>query len=534
MTVALIGVFIACVLTIASRGVPRVFFPKPLGSDVAFHLRRAQRIADNGFRLPESDNRILYSNSETYPFIYHFLLAHFRGGRFAAERLTGAVADGMQVALAGFLAWYLHAVLDLPEAGRGWTAVSAAFLTAFAPSFVAALAGPRAYTGSPRVFGQLLFTIACAGMILAEVDGAPLWLVATVLSVGILVVTSKFANQHLMATAAGLLVAGAWSALAAILAGILLCVLLWRERALDVIRGQIAHSFTYYTRLQKPFLFGHRPSMRMWATQMIDAAKIGIRSPVRGLIYLVRLDYWPHRFLVLFATFPVACAALYALPLSSSVRVVLAGLLGSAFIASVLTAQRSLSFLGEWHRYLEHTVAVQSVLAAFLLSNLYPPLIVLFVLYGLFFYVNSLHVFSQQYLALSEDTDNLSELLRPIDRSSSRVFVLGAMFWPVLRATRELKLHCYNGNIDLRRFRGESFQDLFGNFPSPGRPFKELAPVYGIDYVVGRVEDFKKYVRTLDDPALETLMLERQCGNFQLYRTVATCEGTISISANPY
>lgn len=367
------------------------------------------------------------------------------------------------------------------------------------------------------MLGQLLFAIACVGMIFAAIDSNPYWLIPTVVAVSMLVVTSKFGNQQLLATVAGLLIVGAWPMFFAIVVGMLLCFALWGNKGFNVLRGQITHSVAYYKHLQEPFLMGHRSSVRLWLQQLIAVMRLATRSPVQALVHVVRLNFWPHRFVVLFTGFPIAIAAIYLMPFPDESRSVLAALLISAFVAAIATAQRSLSFLGEWHRYLEHTVVVQSALIALLLANSHPIIIAFFVLYGLFFYINSIQMFSQQYRAHAQDAESLSNLLGSIDEESSKVFVLGALFWPVLYATRHLKLHCYNANIDLSRFRGNSFQDLFGNFPNPGRSFKDLAPLYGIDFVVGRSDDFDFYGRVVDDGKFEGLTLKNRQGTFLLY-----------------
>src|SRR5688572_23940041 len=143
------------------RALPRIKWKNFNGTDSQFHCYYIDLIRSNGHVLPERENRVLGGSNEcTYPYFYHWLLSFFSKSFVEFwDRFSGFVFD----ALNGLL------VLLLLSTVREFNLYESCLIMAaymIAPGLTFSFIGPRPYSLTPRNFAQLVFTAACAFLIL--------------------------------------------------------------------------------------------------------------------------------------------------------------------------------------------------------------------------------------------------------------------------------------------------------------------------------------------------------------------------------
>ena len=163
-------------------------------SDTYFHLYCAATIRKKSFRLPNKLPRIVLDHEYTYPFLYHCLLAIFPIKiRHWAERVSGAVFDTISVVIVYLFSRWLFQTHSNP-----YLAEMVAALYAFSPGLLRMGSGPRAYNGSPRTMGQMLYVLHATSAFVGIHENSIGFLTISVISGSMLTVTAKFGTQVLL------------------------------------------------------------------------------------------------------------------------------------------------------------------------------------------------------------------------------------------------------------------------------------------------------------------------------------------------
>lgn len=516
---------IVAIAAFALRAVPRFLMPKPIGTDIFFHLYLSRRIRENEGRVPQLDERLLYSPETSYPFLFHALMARVPL-RFEQiyEKLVSPACDAIQVVFVGWLGAHIAPYFADETHSPNMIGLIAAALVAIAPAHLAFAAGPRAYSGTPRTLGQLLFAMSSGMTLLFAANGEIVWLLAATVFATPIVVTSKFGNQMLLLIAIGFGFAGYLWVSGMILAAVLLALATWRRLAINVLLGQFRHSLHYARNMQQTFLYPYERRLKSYLRSMAGAGFRFLTQPATSIRSILGERYWLHQDLVLFPGLAIILLAYFGVHPETGLRFgepsqfVLVALL-MAFLASALTSRPPFMFLGEHYRYLEHFTHFIAIIVAVIVVTTENWLGIFVVLmYSLMFYAFSVGKLIDASRAAQSGIDDVVAILAPIDAENTRLYVLGAYFWPVLFASRKLRLHAYNANIDLSRIGYDVWQDLFGNFPNPGRPLYEFANKRGIDYVIGKSVDVSIYKKSVGDELLNGFTFVSRAGDFELYR----------------
>ena len=516
---------IVAIAAFALRIFPRILMPKPSGTDIFYHLYMSRRIRANQGGVPLLDKRLLYSPATSYPFLFHILMARVPP-RFEMiyEKLVSPVCDATQVVFVGWLGAHVASYLTEESHSSNMIGLISATLVAIAPAHLAFAAGPRAYSGTPRTLGQLLFALSSGMALLFSVTSEIVWLLAAAAFAIPIVVTSKFGNQMLLLTAIGFGVAGYLWVPAMILAAVLLALATWRRLAINVLLGQFRHSLHYARNMQQTFLYPYERRLKIYLRSMAGAGFRFFTKPATSIRSVLDERYWIHQDLVLFPGLAIILLACFGGHPETGFRFgepsqfLLVALL-LAFLASALTARPPFMFLGEHYRYLEHFTHFIAIIVAVLVvktENWFGLFLVL--IYSLMFYAYSVGKLIDASRGAQSGIDDLVAILAPIDAENTRLYVLGAYFWPVLFASRKLRLHAYNANIDLSRRGNDVWQDLFGNFPNPGRALYKFAAQRGINYVIGKSGDVLIYKKSVGDERFDGFSLVSRVGEFELYR----------------
>ena len=488
------------VTTFLARALPRVLLPDVYSSDTYFHLYRAQTIRDNHFRLTKTLPRIVLPHENSYPFLYHYLLAIFPGGaRVWAERLTGAVFDTFNVLLVYLFSNWLfleQASLEKYQFLPIWVAA----LFSFSPALLRIGSGPRAYNGSPRVMGQTLYLLHIFSAVFFYETGNIIALTVSIVAGAAIYITAKFGVQVLLFF--GVFFALGVSPLYAplILLSFFVSHAVTFGDAGPVIRGSLRHSLFYVKHLQRVFLFPHVRSFKQYIIGCGGAVLSLITLRLKGaLFWFYREQYFLHLFVTVFPQFAVLLLFMQRLG-RLYVPFFLLAWSAAALVCFFLTKLRPLMFLGEGERYLEYAL-FPSVFVAVLLLYQTPELLCLWLAYSLlsmFFYLYDYH---SSYFKLNRDYHQILDIFGKLNSLQSGViWPIGSFHWQALFHTR-FPVLIHGCNIDERVLSKEEFMLVYGNYPYPSNNFRSIIEKYNVKYIVSDQSSLEYYVKQfLDDP----------------------------------
>jgi hypothetical protein len=504
MTSAILGGILAAAFVL--RWWPRLKLPHAIGSDAYFHLTMARTIRENGYRIPPEVPRVLVCRPYTYPYLFHWLLS-FVPDRFlmVAERIISPFLDTCYVLLTFVFVYRITASAGLSRDPTEAALWSAAFV-ALCPAFLTVGPGPRAYGATPRTLGQLLFLVYLGSVTLFMSTQQWLWLVPGALAVACLSITTKFGNQVVVFIASGLALAGYEAPIAMAVCGYVLAVVATRGKVLRVLHGQIAHSIFYFKYLQKPFLYPDRQRLLSYLRRLLSHGLRAIRRPVRFLRWYFSEPYLLHALMVNFPHMLVGVVLLglaYARGdslISSGVFAFMVTTIAISFILSWLISLKPLMFLGEAGRYAEHTIMAQVMVFVLLVQSMDLRALLWLVLgYSVLSYWFSLENFVRIYADSACLRQVLPLLVEKIDTDGTRIFWLGHVFWPLLFFTKRASILIHGANFGEHLLTKEEWFEVFGNFPFPGRPLREIVARYNIQYVVGTQAGVEHYEKLLKD-----------------------------------
>ncbi len=234
------------------RWLPRHLLKHAYTSDTLFHLFYAKEIRKNKFKYPKKLNKFCNDHLNGYPPGYHYILALFNEKhRAIVERVTGAFLDSIYfILITGFMIGFKDH-LGLSQLNI----ICISFLFAFAPIFLRLGWGPRAYNGSPRVLGQLLYMVHALGIVAFAITDNYWYIMATIISGSLLWISSIFGAQLMVFFCAlGITFMGPIYVVV-LIAGYALAVVLTFGKILLVTKSVVRHSESYYKFLMKRFLY---------------------------------------------------------------------------------------------------------------------------------------------------------------------------------------------------------------------------------------------------------------------------------------
>ncbi len=489
---------ILLIATFCIRVFPRVLYPDLLAYDTLFHLDIADRIRKRGFRfLPSLPKNMVYLY--TYPQGFHFLLALIPPAwRMVFERFSSALVNTLTAGAVYCISTFI--VAQAPEAFPKYAPLLATFLYAFSPAMLRLGSGPRAYSATPRVLGELLYVLHMGLSYAAIYTNSILLGACSALCMAMLLITSKFGNQVLFFFAPVIALVFSPVYLLIFTAGFVLSLALFRREPLRVLKGQFNHSYWYFTMYQHVTIgFGPR-RFRDYQQSVREHAWPKLRGKkIKNFLYWC-LDemYAPHLALICFTPiFFAVFASAHGIP-SDTIHVLYAWA-GAGFFWFVATKWEPLLFLGEGERYLEYAY-LPFVLLALIFLNDHP--ILLFLLVGYTFFMSAVNARRVPILLKEgqEDSRIKKEALAALcELPQGETFVMGylvyqALYWgnkPVIGFRPELE-HA--------RLPREDFLALYAHYPLPTENFYEVLHRFAPRYILADNWALEHYISIVQDP----------------------------------
>ena len=493
------------------RALPRCLRPNALNSDTYFHLFMARVLRENGFRLPRQFSQVVLRHDFTYPTLYHLFLALFPLKiRLWVERLSGAIFDTLAAVIvyAG-ASWLVESGSLSPAADQLplWTLA----LFVFAPPLLRIGSGPRVYSGTPRVAGEMLYLLHILAVYFAWAEQSPLALAVGLLAGALMFLTAKFANQALVFFGLFFCLFVAYQYAFVIAGSFLLALLLSRGYAWQVVTGQVKHLIRYYKFVQVVYLYPHQRTLPKYlkscAYHALNFVRLRWGAALRW--YFHDESYFLHLLLTVNTPFIIALLGGLRPARSNETLWFLYIWCAAALTWFFLTKTRRMLFLGEGERYLEFAVFPSLFLGLVILLPGHAWWVYAWLGYS---WVTAVFYLGQ-YLKTTSDSFNETEALFTTLRHMRPgvILPLGSFHWQTLyRSSFPVITRIGNPNEALIP-RAES-ELLFGNQPYPSDRFGEILERYNVSYVLTDQAHLSHYrQQILKDPHIFDDAVELVC-----------------------
>jgi hypothetical protein len=453
-------------------------------SDTYWHLYCAELIRENNFRIPASLPSVILKHEYNYPFGYHFFLALFpKQIRIWIERGTGALFDTLITIIIYTGSQWLCSLNHISHGN--WLSLFVAGLYAFAPALLRIGSGPRAYNGSERIPGQMLYLLHILLAYHGFVTGQPVSIILSAIFGGLLVLTSKFAMQVLVFFGISLAMVIDVHYALLIAASLFASFIISGGKSYRIIVGSVKHSYHYFRRLQRIFLYPHVITFAAYKRNVSAAIKqlfAGKTEPFKSWFYHER--YFLH---LLFTVFPYFfLVPVLALDISELSRtdLFLYTWSSSALAWFFLTKLKPILFLGEGERYLEYAMFPTLFLCVTHLHTYWLLIPAFLAAYSIY----SMPYFAKDYIAsmknLHDDHDRSGKLFAELaSLPVGNVMPIGWVHYQTL-ARNPFPVLTFGSGLDEKILSVDEYFYVYGNYPYPGSDFEGILEKYDISYVV--------------------------------------------------
>lgn len=465
-----------------------------------FHLFYVREIKANTHQIPLYLDRYLRTNKNVYPFIYHWILSFLSEKRLLQfERINGAFFDCLNALIILLFCLYLnnyHLIMF-----SSFQLFQIFFLFLFFPLFTRLGSGPRAYNGSPRIFGQTLYLVHILTFYIYLHTSSWLAFTLSVISVGIASMSSIFSMQVILFI--GLALTFFYPIyLGVIIISFVIFYLLTFGRNLVVINGAFKHSHNYATK-QFTYLYPQYKNIKQVLYDLY-AFVYDIKNKKRTIRQFVRMCLTNNHYiyLLLFILPLVFLVGFYLVVNFDTVGFFVVKPFAIIFMASLIlffaTKHKPLLFLGEGERYIEYCV-----FSIIILFVIYTPEQHhwLFIFFDFYFFLLSIY-FSIKYISQFKhlnknpevgnsnvmfDINNLTDgLVMPIPNYHGKA---------VLFHTNQTKVMVPYLMFDEKYFTSEWYYEIFGNnFEYPNGDLKTLINKYHVKYIITTKGELELYI----------------------------------------
>lgn len=511
----MIGISYIAVFTFFLRAIPGILRIHPAGSDQVYHLMLPERIREGKFRYPREMRGFINSGRCIDAGFFHYLLALLpKTAREFLSPFYGAITDTVHVILIYFFTLY---ILQQPElssvvSNPSLAASVAALLFATSPALLYAGVGPRAYSATPRITGEIFITITFFCFAIYYWEGIWWMALLSCLFAGITLLTSRFSTQALLFFSIIMVLLLRLPLLLMLpILGIIFALILSKGHYAIMLYGHVKHVIRYCRLLDKSRV-AQRNSFTPFKNALADIKNGNITGALGNIQYILDNNAFAllisrNIMLLLLAYFAITD---FSFITSNKIMIFLISWIAASFVTFILVSIKPLLFLGEAERYLEHSVPAQVVLLSFFLLNIkeLTPLIS----YHLLFYILTLVMLYISHRAGSKDRRCEQELFDWFRLNNIR----GKNILPGLSGHLHYELAYWTDNNVLYPagegwLNSEEFGLLFEEYPYPNTNLKMLVEKYAVQLIVvskpsleytakrGWIYDLSPYTRVFEN-----------------------------------
>ena len=189
---------ILVLISLVTRSLPRFICPGARGKDAYYHLLAAERIRRNGMRMPATLKEFVLPGIYDYPPLLHYLWALFPfRWHLTVERWSSAVIDAVHAMVVYVFSYYFfNSAPSIQD--PSFVAFNSALIFIMSHELLTIGTGPRAYQGTPRTLGELLFSLTLCFSAIGYFNFMIIPFILAVLFGAFLCLTSKFAVQAMV------------------------------------------------------------------------------------------------------------------------------------------------------------------------------------------------------------------------------------------------------------------------------------------------------------------------------------------------
>ncbi|MFN6202366.1 MAG: hypothetical protein ACK496_07780 [Acidobacteriota bacterium] len=478
-------------LSLLIRAYPRIKLKNVYASDTYFHLYCAKHIKNSKYTIPLSLPRVLLPHRYTYPYLYHYLLSLFSDkNRLTVERYTGAVTDTLSMLVcyvySSNISQYVHQVNIALNAD-----LIVMLLYLLSPALLRIGSGPRAYNGSPRTVGQLLYIIHVLSCYTYYKNGQVLQLAICLLTGALIIITGKFSTQVLLFFGVLFTVFYAQTYLLIIIACFVLSVLVSNGKSVRILLGQLEHTVLYARYFQSRFLYPHLKTFKQYRdTVRIVCSNFNFKNCVEWLLVVERhplhlfVTLYPHLIVLFFIL-------IRGVAISDFDKFLLIWLM-SGVLLYILTKLRLLLFLGEGERYVEYALFPSLYLFVKYTLLFMPAAIVVFLLYYIFCTVVYLEYFISRFKTQNDSWHSTSICYQELDKYPSGIlWPIGSFHFQALVRSKNHLVLSHGANVEKQTM--DQFNIIYENYPYPSGRFAEIVKTYGVNYIISDEQHINHY-----------------------------------------
>jgi len=478
-------------VSVITRLLPRLFCPEARGKDAFYHLHAARTIRNNRFRLPRRIEAYLLPGIYDYPPLFHYLWALFPvKWHPLVETASSAVLDALHAVTVYFTACYCLAAAGGPgDSGSISFLIPVLFL--LSPALTSVGTGPRAYQGTPRTLGELLFMLSMTAFLIYVFENMMIFQVAAGLFGACLFLTSKFGVQVFLFFHLVFFLyfrQPAWLLTPAM--SVVLSLLLSAGHYREVAAGHLAHIQYYRKAISKRFYLV--TSKNRWG-EILNLFHNLRHHPEKAARTLL-MDNTYIQLVIKHPQLVYICFLLLAGDTKGSdVSRFLMVWMAAGILAFFLTSLRRLLFLGEADRYLEYILFPQLVFIG--LSGGFFPFAWCMAGYGVLLYIIFASIFVFQYSKKAQDSRDFEKLVSFFKQARNMERVLPVYLNDALELAYESgkRIAHFPGNFRNEFFPYREFLSFYEKvYPFPSENLPRLMNRYGFDVLYYSEEDMKK------------------------------------------
>ena len=489
---------IICVIAFLIRLYPRLKLPLALCYDTYYHLYCAKEIEGNRHKIPKKLKQLVLSSNYSYPYLYHFLLSIFKGNRrLIFERISSPLFDTCLIFSSFIFEYYLLNELNYSLELAFCVITATTSLFCFSPLLLRLGYGPRAYNGSPRILGQLLYYNHLFTFIIAYANSNYLLYFISILLGGYQFVTTKFGVQVYLffGLVFGLFFSKIYFII--ILTSFILVNLLTLGKAYHCFLGHIHHSLLYFKVAQKNVLEKNNLFNKSFSQYFAEFKQNVLNFESKEFINWLLTE--PFFFHVLVFCFPF----IFLIPnlyfwLNTEQNVFsqfmfLWSILG--LIWFFITKIKFLLFIGEAERYLEYSYFPLVILSTiYLFQNGFELTIFIYLIISIVSYFYYQKIYLKTNLGNSYFFNDAKYLFSKNCISSNATIFPIVNNWEALYFS-DNRIVSIEGNVNLKMFGKENYDLLCGNYPFPSFDLDKILEKFNIDYIFSDKGNFNTYIK---------------------------------------
>jgi hypothetical protein len=510
----LVLIIIVIISSFVIRVMPRCFLPNAITHDTYYHLLWADEIEKNNYRLPQYHKRSYFKEKYTYPFLYHWVLALFnKKNRLLFEKFSSALFDTLNIILFYFSSKIIVSTLGFSNELLFQITIFSTTLLAFSPMLLRLGYGPRAYNGSPRVFGQLLYNSHILCTFFAIENHSYILGLLAIIFCSTQFITSKFSLQVLVFFSIFFITFFGTTYLIIWVCGLLFAIIYTNGRVLNMIKAQVLNMGFYFRVLQKRFLYGNVNFDRKFKDYFL-LLKHHIKMQFLRKEKFSKFYNWfydePYFLHILFTCLPFAAIFIFLIPLNhinnpSFNFIVIWAFAGFAWF--LITKIKFFLFIGEAERYIEYAIypiifgsivmlfeTFKSTYSQFILL----VLLLIFVAYSIVSAIYYVTEYKRTYKVVHDQYFTSKSILEQLNTFESGVVLPISEFWQSVyfcKFPSITLMHGYDGKLITEKV----FLDIFYKYPFPSPKLNYLVSEYNVKYIFGGTSSVDTYIKMIEE-----------------------------------